>query len=433
MEHDYQKIPGKCEEKCGRCGKTRPIEHRFSMMKDKCFEQCERCGELREKHEYKSGFCVRCGQQSQTPFELFDLTGQEMDATRKALQIARSANKEANLISAFNSAESQLDRRALGLVEVAIVATSLINVSQALLQSASQFTQKNPQEAIARIGLGAAMQTALKKVDDQMTAFNDEAARRNGSAEFDPCVRNVYNHYDDSLVLDETGERWMQDIRGDIEKLVTGGNPAMIAIQRSMNACQAGNGSTYNEHWWYGAKNIVRIMGMFPQPMAEENLMQLLEKDSKVAEWFTCVQKEAVRVLDDVASPNILSRVEALIKAPFSMGPNDELKALAKKLRSLASSEKKVDYDAPAAGRERFKVYTGQGVCDVCNRPLNGVKAWVVPNDVFYASPQYRELQKNNLLKLTGVKGTDAEIDRMAAQDHSPGSAVCEKCIHMFE
>ena len=36
-------------------------------------------------------------------------------------------------------------------------------------------------------------------------------------------------------------------------------------------------------------------------------------------------------------------------------------------------------------------------------------------------------------LKLTGVKGTDADIDRMAAQDHSPGSAICENCIHMFE
>ena len=343
--HDYQKVPDKCEEKCSRCGKTRPIEHSFVLMKDKCFEKCKRCGELREKHEYKNGFCVRCGQQSPTPFELFDLNQQEMEATRKALEIATSANKDANLNAAYSSASRMLNSRQLGLNEVAIVAMALINVSQALLQSVNQFTQKNPQEALARAVLGVNMQSALTKVNATMTAFNDEAARRNGSAEFDPYVHNVFDNYDDSLTLDETGERWMEKIKDDIEKLVNGGNPAMIAIQRSLTACMSGTGNTYNKHWWYGAKNIVRIIGMFPQDVAEENLMQTLEKNSNVAEWFTYIQKEAVKVLGDVASPNILSRVEALIKNPFSMTPTEDLKALARKLHSLASSEKKLDYD----------------------------------------------------------------------------------------
>lgn len=437
MQHDFQPVPDKCQERCSHCGKTRPRDHKFSLMKDKCFEKCERCGELREKHEYKNGFCVRCGRQSDRPFELYDLTRQEKDAILKALEIAKSANKDANLNAVYDSARQQVNQCELGVAEVAIVVMALVNVSQALLQTAGQFTQSNPQEAIARMTLGLAMQAALTKVNNQMTAYNDEAARRNGSAEFDPCVRNVFNNYDDSLVLDETGQRWRSKINDDIDRLVAGGTPAMIAMQRSMSACQSGTGSTYNEHWWYGATNIVRIMGMFPSEMAQDNLMSLLEKNSNIAEWFTYVQKEAARVLADVGTSRIVPRLETLLKHPFSMGPNDALRALLKSLKENPEGQgagpQKVALDKPAAGRDRFRVYTGQGVCDACNRPLSGVKAWIVPNDVFYASPQWRQLQKNNILKLTGVKGTDADIARMQAQDHSPGSAICEHCIHMFE
>ena len=79
-----------------------------------------------------------------------------------------------------------------------------------------------------------------------------------------------------------------------------------------------------------------------------------------------------------------------------------------------------------------FSPYTGHGACDVCNRPLGNIKAWIVPTNVFYASPEYREQLKDSLLRMTGRRGTDADIDRMQAGDRSPGSAVCEHCIHMF-
>ena len=328
VEHDFVRVDGKCQEKCARCGKTRPMDHVFKPVPDKCFDRCERCGELREKHSYKDGFCERCGQQSPTPFALYDLTQQEMDAVRKAMEIAKNANKDASLNAVYDSANQQVETRELGLTEVAIVSMALINVSQALLQSAGQFTQSNPQEALARMTLGLAMQSALTKVNNQMTAFNDEAARRNGSAEFDPFVRNVYNNFESSLVYDETGERWKEPIRDDIDKLVSGGNPAMIAIQRSFAACQSGTGGTYNESWWYGATNMVRIVGMFPGDVAQDNLMALLERNSQVAEWFTYVQKEAVRVLEGVATDRIVPRLEKLLKNPFSMGPNESLRAL---------------------------------------------------------------------------------------------------------
>ena len=56
--------------------------------------------------------------------------------------------------------------------------------------------------------------------------------------------------------------------------------------------------------------------------------MLLLEKNSNVAEWFTYVQKEAAKALEGVATERIVPRLETLLKNPFSMGPNESLRAL---------------------------------------------------------------------------------------------------------
>lgn len=82
--------------------------------------------------------------------------------------------------------------------------------------------------------------------------------------------------------------------------------------------------------------------------------------------------------------------------------------------------------------KRTFEPFTGSGNCDVCNRPLSGVKAWLVPNDVFYSSRQYREVMKM-ALRMAGKQGTEAEIDFMRLTDSSPYSAVCENCIGMFD
>lgn len=79
----------------------------------------------------------------------------------------------------------------------------------------------------------------------------------------------------------------------------------------------------------------------------------------------------------------------------------------------------------PTTGK--FPIYSGTGVCDVCNRPLSGIKAFIVPNHVFYNSTAYR----NYLMHTFGWGYTQIEMMRM--QDQSQGSAVCEKCIYMFE
>jgi len=75
-----------------------------------------------------------------------------------------------------------------------------------------------------------------------------------------------------------------------------------------------------------------------------------------------------------------------------------------------------------------FEPYTGPGVCDGCSRGLAGVRAYRVPNAVFYASPQWRDQIK----RISFGTMTDVDINRMRDSDKSPGSAVCEDCVGMF-
>ena len=83
---------------------------------------------------------------------------------------------------------------------------------------------------------------------------------------------------------------------------------------------------------------------------------------------------------------------------------------------------------------EQFKPYTGTGVCDVCNRPLGDVDAYIVPNDTFYASWKYRQYVRSSpLATLFGHTMDDSYFNQMRARDNSAGSAVCQDCIYMFE
>ena len=128
-------------------------------------------------------------------------------------------------------------------------------------------------------------------------------------------------------------------------------------------------------------------------------------------------------VMEGMAAPADLSEADAADTSAGQAAPEESV--------SLSS-----DGEAggrPDAGEIPFQKYNGPGYCDVCNEPLKDVQSWIVPNDVFYSSPQWRQLQKNNIRMLIGVPGTDADIERMRMMDHSPGSAVCEKCIHMFQ
>ena len=83
----------------------------------------------------------------------------------------------------------------------------------------------------------------------------------------------------------------------------------------------------------------------------------------------------------------------------------------------------------------KFPPYTRDGVCDVCANSLNGISAYFVTNTVFYNSKKYRDYAKDHSMarRFAGVPIDDAYFAEMQANDKSPGSAVCEKCIHLFE
>lgn len=85
-----------------------------------------------------------------------------------------------------------------------------------------------------------------------------------------------------------------------------------------------------------------------------------------------------------------------------------------------------------------MQLYAGSGVCDVCNKPLSGQSAYIVPNPIFYSSPEWRAHFRQIHRSMLGLMGADADtnldrhIDMMQRSDTSAGSAVCEDCIHMF-
>ena len=76
-----------------------------------------------------------------------------------------------------------------------------------------------------------------------------------------------------------------------------------------------------------------------------------------------------------------------------------------------------------------FDIYEGTGVCDVCYKKLEGIKAYLVPNDVFYASKQWRAYTKKVTAAKTGMTPNDQDIDRQRDMDTTDSSAVCENCI----
>jgi hypothetical protein len=114
-----------------------------------------------------------------------------------------------------------------------------------------------------------------------------------------------------------------------------------------------------------------------------------------------------------------LKAVEKITDKAFLKEVADE--AVLKKVATKAKDSNVVSNYAS------YPPYSGSGVCDVCHRSLSGVKAYLVPNSVFYSSPKWRALFKS-----INFMATDADIERRRNLDTSQGSAVCENCIHMF-
>ena len=81
---------------------------------------------------------------------------------------------------------------------------------------------------------------------------------------------------------------------------------------------------------------------------------------------------------------------------------------------------------------ESYQGYVKGGVCDVCNQPLEGKKAYAVDNKTFYDSPEYFDYLSRFQKSVFGLELSKADYEMRRKSDTSPGSAVCENCIHMF-
>jgi hypothetical protein len=113
------------------------------------------------------------------------------------------------------------------------------------------------------------------------------------------------------------------------------------------------------------------------------------------------------------------------------MNMAENMAAMQRQLSSVQTSTQNT------AQSVKFPLYIGGGggICDVCANSLNGISAYFVTNTVFYNSQKYKDYVKEYWFakKFAAVACDDAYFADMQANDKSPGSAVCEKCIHLFE
>ena len=131
---------------------------------------------------------------------------------------------------------------------------------------------------------------------------------------------------------------------------------------------------------------------------------------------------------DEPSAPRQASGLSANRPSPIPQDIEHFRQSLERSLEILNESD-----PAASAAPRVFAPYTGSGVCDVCNQPLSGRQAWIVPNDVFYRSAQYKLWHRGAMARMgMSAAQADAPLLQLQMMDHSAGSAVCQNCIHMF-
>lgn len=83
-----------------------------------------------------------------------------------------------------------------------------------------------------------------------------------------------------------------------------------------------------------------------------------------------------------------------------------------------------------------YKTYSGSGACDVCNKSVGPNEAYLVPVNIFYGSEKYKKWLSNSpMAELISSMGVNVEtyIAQMKAMDKTSHSAVCSKCVQLFE
>jgi len=149
-------------------------------------------------------------------------------------------------------------------------------------------------------------------------------------------------------------------------------------------------------------------------------------KNGKVVSFYTYVKKNVIFVTDHHGLPFKNST------SAFEAEPGGHVTIRRYRTNAEVSVQTKAAAPAPS-NQPKFPPYSGSGVCDVCNQPLYDRKAYIVPNFAFYSSAKWRTHFKQMTTRMHGFPITDAEINNMRDSDRSPGSAVCQDCIHLFD
>lgn len=85
----------------------------------------------------------------------------------------------------------------------------------------------------------------------------------------------------------------------------------------------------------------------------------------------------------------------------------------------------------------QYERYSSSGSCDVCGGSVGPNEAYLVPVGIFYASKRYKDWLKTNPMGQLAIQMTGGNVEsylqQMRAMDTTSHSAVCPKCIDMFE
>lgn len=147
--------------------------------------------------------------------------------------------------------------------------------------------------------------------------------------------------------------------------------------------------------------------------------------------WVFLPFAGAIVLIVKLCKPSAPAYGEPAVKSAAAIG-SPAYRAPAPKTRSFVGSSAQAGFrKLPISS---LQPHNGSGVCDVCGKSLEGANARIVPNSVFYSSPEWREHFRNVNGLMFARSGADVnqQIEYMRRLDKSIGSAVCSDCIHMF-
>jgi len=169
----------------------------------------------------------------------------------------------------------------------------------------------------------------------------------------------------------------------------------------------------------------------------QRNIEGLVKAMSYKRDWK--VRKRAAEILGQIGDRSVLQPLSAALEDKRQ----DVSSAAARALEEIEARHKTI-IDRPKViaaysiedSDTSFVPYSGTGVCDVCNRAIGPNEAFIVPVDIFYGSKKYRDWLLDNplaqpLIHIAG--GVDIYLQKMRKMDSTPSSAVCSRCIHLFE